>query len=526
MNRSICRALFVATVCSGILFFAASRHAIFAQTDDQSQQWLVAGHDLNNSRSQSAEKKIGIENVSQLAPQWTFTTSSDVSATPTVDGDNVYFPDWAGNLYAVNRKTGIMRWSHQISEYDAHQNALSRTSPAIHGDLLIFGDILSSTVPHEGADIIAVSRTNGELRWITKVDNHPAAVITGSPVIAGDIVYVGVSSSEEGLATNPDYPCCSFRGSIVALDVNSGRILWKRYTVPDNLGAADQYSGNAVWQPPAIDLTRGLLFIGTGNNYDVPAAVRDCVNQNPSQSSGCFAADDYFDSALALDLTTGQIKWSQRLRGFDIWTVACIRNTNPVACPVPSSPDYDLSGSGPNLFPNLVGFGQKSGMYWALNPDTGAIVWSSVVGPGATLGGIEWGTATDGTRIYVAITNSANKSYPLINGQTITWGAWSALDVSTGKILWQTADPDHSLAMGAVSTANGVVYAPSISGKVHALNAATGDILFSFQTGGSVIDGPSISNGTVFWGSGYRRTTGGIGNNKVFAFSLNGKSSD
>ncbi len=297
--------------------------------------WAFQGQGLDNSRSQSAESKISPATVAELTPQWTFTTGDDVSATPTVDDDSVYFPDWAGNLYAVNRSTGVLRWSHQISDYDGHPMALSRVSPAIHGDLIIVGDTLNANEAHDGANIIAVSRQNGELRWITKVDNHPAAEITGSPMVAGDIMYVGVSSNEEGLATNPAYPCCSFRGSVVALNVNSGRILWKRYTVPDNFGATDQYSGNAVWQPPAIDIPRGLLYIGVGNNYDVPLAVQDCVEASPNNASSCFAADDYFDTALALDLQTGQVKWSRRLQGFDIWTVACIRNPNPMSCPVP-----------------------------------------------------------------------------------------------------------------------------------------------------------------------------------------------
>ncbi len=179
--------------------------------------------------------------------------------------------------------------------------------------------------------------------------------------------------------------------------------------------------------------------------------------------------------------------------------------------------------SGPNLLPNLVGFGQKSGIYWGLNPDTGEVVWSSVVGPGGTLGGIEWGTATDGKRIYVAITNSTNKPYPLVNGITVTSGAWSALDVATGHIVWQTADPDQAYDTGSLSLANGVLYAPSISGNFHALNAETGAILWSFQSGGSVLDGPAISNGTVFWGSGYKKAPKGRANNKVFAFSLNKK---
>jgi polyvinyl alcohol dehydrogenase (cytochrome) len=242
--------------------------------------------------------------------------------------------------------------------------------------------------------------------------------------------------------------------------------------------------------------------------------VQACIESASTEADKitCLDPNDQYDAAMSLDIRTVQIKWAQRLQGIDVWTVACLRNTNPAACPLPSSPDFDLGGSGPNLLPNLVGFGQKSGIYWGLNPKNGAIVWSSVVGPGSTLGGIEWGTATDGKRIYAAITNNAHLPYPLTNGSTITWGAWSALDAATGRILWQTADPAHAVDMGSVSHANGVLYAPSFSGNLHALDAATGTVLWTFATGGSVIDGPSIADGTVYWGSGYSRG-GGVSNN-------------
>jgi len=352
------------------------------------------------------------------------------------------------------------------------------------------------------------------------VGTHPAAIITGSPVVFDGIVYIPVSSNEESLATNPSYPCCSFRGSIVALDAKNGAILWKTFDMPDNSGQTDQYSGGAVWQPAAIDPKRGTLFIGTGNNYTVPADVVACQNANPM--ANCTAPDDFFDTALALDLKTGSIKWAKKLQGFDTWTVACLTSSGPNPnCPVPSSPDFDLGGSGPNLVGDIVGFGQKGGIFWALNPDNGSIVWSTPVGPGASLGGIEWGTATDGKRIYVAIANSDLLPYTLVpSGQQITRGAWSALDIATGKILWQTADPTPgTIDRGSVSVANGVMYVGSNSGQMYALNTTTGDILWSFASGGSVIDGPSIVDGTLYWGSGYREISG-AGNNKVFAFSL------
>jgi polyvinyl alcohol dehydrogenase (cytochrome) len=452
-----------------------------------------------------------------------FTTGGDVSATPTVAGDAIYFPDWAGNLYAVNRKTGAAIWSHQISEYDQVPGAIARVSPAIHGNDLIIGDIQNSGAPHAGASVMAINRQTGVLEWITQVDSHPAAVITGSPVFLDDVAYVGVSSSEESLATNPAYPCCSFRGSMVALDIKTGKILWQTFMVPDNNGRPDGYSGAAIWQPPALDPARGSLYVGTGNNYEVPQDVKNCIAAAPmSAQPACLAADDHYDSAMALDLKTGAIKWSKRVQGLDVWTLACISNPNPVACPEPSSPDFDLSGSGPNLLDHMVGFGQKSGLYWAFNPDNGAVLWSSMVGPGATLGGIEWGTATDGKRIYVAIANGAHKPYPLIDGSSTTGGAWSALDAMTGKILWQTADPTGAIDTGAVSVAGDVLFAPSYSGNMNALDARTGKTLWTFASGGSVIDGPSIAGRTVYWGSGYQHIPPGTGNNKVYAFEVAG----
>jgi polyvinyl alcohol dehydrogenase (cytochrome) len=354
------------------------------------------------------------------------------------------------------------------------------------------------------------------------VESHPAAIITGSPVVFDGIVYIGISSNEETLAGNPTYSCCSFRGSVVALDAKTGAIVWKTFDMPDNGGRADQYSGGAVWQPPAIDPKRGTLFVGTGNNYTAPASVETC--QNASPTANCAAADDFFDTALALDLKTGQVKWAKRLQGFDTWSLACIlpgAGTNP-NCPVPSSPDFDLGGAGPNLLGNIVGFGQKSGIYWALDPDNGNILWSTPVGPGSSLGGIEWGTATDGKRIYVAIADRDSLPYTLVpSGQQITWGSWSALDAATGKILWQTADPTKgAIDTGSVSVANGVMYAGSYSGQMYALDTRSGNILWNFASGGTVIDGPSIVDGVLYWGSGYRNIPPGIGNNKVYAFAL------
>src|SRR5258705_5648113 len=321
---------------------------IGAQTSPGLRDWRIAGRDLDNSRSQPSERRIATQVVHQFVPRWVFATGSDVSATPTVAEDTVYFPDWAGNVFAVRANDGHLLWSRKISDYNGRAGSLSRVSPAIVEDQLVLGDNKSG----DGAHVMAVDRQTGALRWITEVDSHPAALITGSPVFHGTTVYVGVSSNEEGLATNPTYPCCTFRGSMVALDVVTGRILWKTFTVPDNQGLTNLYSGNAIWSPPAIDPRRGSLYIGVGNNYTVPDAVLQCQQEaidSGNQNANCTAPDDHFNTVLALDLRTGAIKWARRLSGFDAWTVACLSLPPGVNCPSPHGPDFDFPGSGPNL---------------------------------------------------------------------------------------------------------------------------------------------------------------------------------
>ena len=482
--------------------------------------WSSSGQDLGDTRNQPNEVTINTSNVGSLVVKWSFTTGASVSATPAVAGGQVYFPDWAGNLYALDANTGQQIWQTQISTYTGIPNDVSRTTPAVYNNELILGDDLSESGPHNGARLLAVDRATGNLLWMTQIDTHPAAIITGSAVVYNGVVYQGVSSAEEQYATSTQYPCCTFRGSMVALNAATGQILWKTYTVPDNGGATNQYSGNAIWQPPAIDPSRGVLYVGTGNNYTVPSSVETCQQNNP-QETDCAEPDDYFDTAMAMNLQTGAILWTQRLYGYDVWTVSCAVPVNPPACPTPPGPDFDLGGSGANLMGNVVGIGQKSGMYWALNTADGTVLWSTQVGPGGDLGGIQWGTATDGQRIYVALTNNQHFNYTLTNGQTITGSAWSALDPATGQILWQTPDPTQgsNFNFGSVSVANGVMYAGALDGHMYAFDASTGKILWSYLTGGSILGGPAIVSGVVYWGSGYARS-GGTANNLFYAFAL------
>jgi polyvinyl alcohol dehydrogenase (cytochrome) len=484
--------------------------------------WPVAGQNIENTRYNAAETTISPSNVGDLKVKWSLTTNGSVFDTPSVANGVTYLTDYGSStepstLWAVNSSTGAVLWSNSIESYTGIAGDSSRSTPTIAGGLLILGDRPSPTAA-TGTWLFAVNASTGALVWKTELDPTLGAVVTDSPVVVGDLAIIGVSSLQQDLAQNPEYQCCNFRGSVLALNVNTGKIVWQTYMVPANGGATDGYSGGGVWSStPAIDPATGMVYVGVGDNYTVPAGV--CTEPD---ETGCTepAADDHADSVVAMSLLTGKIIWATRTVSADAYSLAC---TSTSEC----GPDYDF-GAGPNVYTTttpsgqretLVGDGQKSGTYWALNPATGAVVWDTSVGPGTTLGGIEWGTATDGTRIYAAESDYYGVPYT-VNGQTITGGSWAAINAATGAIEWQTPDPQGAPDLGFMSVANGVVYAPSDAGSgnnMYALNAATGAIDWSFASGGSVIAGAAVVNGTVYWGSGYYL---GTANNKFYAFGL------
>jgi polyvinyl alcohol dehydrogenase (cytochrome) len=463
------------------------------------------------------------------------TTAGDVSATPAVDADTVYVPDWAGFIYAVDRETGALKWSAQVSTITGVPFDKARATPAVTDDKIVVGTQGSVFVPGGGGGgkVIALNKFTGAVAWVTQLDPHPAAIITQSASVFDGRVYVGVASQEEALAALVTGYVLSFRGSFAALDLATGQILWKTYMAPSG------YTGNAVWgSSPAIDPKRGQVYIATGNNYSVPEPVLACVaaaGEDPVAKQACLAADDHFDSMLALDLKTGAIRWVTRAIPYDAWTVDCIPFFGDGdLCPSPAGPDYDF-GQAPALYKTRVdgkqvervGAGQKSGQYWSLDPETGEVKWVTQTGPGGTAGGLQWGSAVDGTRVYVSNPNSNLIPWTPLGGATTTKGGWSGLDAATGQILWQTADPNFGAGFGGgpsgpVTAANGVVYGCSLDaqGNMYALNAATGAILWSYASGGSCLSGAAIVDGTIYWGSGYSNFGFGSANNKLYAFTL------
>jgi polyvinyl alcohol dehydrogenase (cytochrome) len=486
------------------------------------KDWPMFGRTVQNLSDNPSEVTISKLNVAQLAPKWTATVGGNVSARPAVVNGVAYFPDWAGNIWAINVMTGKPVWHILLSNFGFPPGTISRTSPAVQGNLVYIGTQPSAT-------LVALNTANGFPQWTTTIDTDPTAVMTGAPVVFGNTVYTGVSSTEEFLTADPTYPCCTFRGSVAAVDALTGALIWKTFTVPTG------YTGGSVWgSNPVVDAARQEIFIGTGNNFSTPTnpAYVACIQAGGSVTK-CTSPDDHFDSMLALDMKTGQIKLSRRLGSSDDWNAACLFvPAGTEDCPSDEGKDYDF-GSAPQEFTikltgggtkTILGAGQKSGIYAAFDPDTLHLIWAKHVAPGSDLGGMEWGSASDGKRIYVANANANGTKY-----RAGTAGSWSALDPLTGRILWTRPDPNGAIDLGPLAVANDVVYAPSMSvvagqPNMFALNAATGEVLWSFNSGASVIAGATIVDGVVYWGSGYANLGPPFtSNNKFFAFSLGGQ---
>lgn len=520
-------------------------------------EWFSSGGGLKNQSHQDAETVIAPATAPGLSVLWQAELDGSISATAAVEGDAVYVPDWGGSLHRLDAATGAAVWSRSVSEYSGIAGDFARVTPAIGEDVIIIGNQAArNNVARDpskgGATVMAIDKATGDLVWKTVVDPHPRAIVTASPVISAGIVYVGVASFEEDAAPG----CCDFRGSAVALDVATGQVLWQSFMAPEG------YSGNAIWSSaPVVDSKLGQLYVTTGNNYLIPADVLACV----TAATGDFDPDDFtledrdnaiesvkacyganfeanaFNSVVALDLETGERNWTTHTLPFDAWTAACFA---PIALPTClDGPDYDF-GQGPMLFSkrktSVLAVGQKSGDFWGLNPETGEIVWKSKVAPGSAFaGGLQWGSATDGSRIYTGANVAVNDSFipkPWTlqgggnNGETVATGFWSAIDGLTGEILWQVQDLNLSGDIGRMAVANGVVFAGSLGtpapfgGAANdptmvALDAETGAILWSFVSGGSVISGAAVVDGVVYWGSGYDYFGLGTNNNKFFAFA-------
>jgi polyvinyl alcohol dehydrogenase (cytochrome) len=469
--------------------------------------WSV---DLANTRHQP---KPGLDavDVPNLKLKWAFAFQGDTvrSAQPAVVGGRVFTGSASGAIYSLDAATGCIYW-----KYDAGATVRTAISIGKAGGRTIayFGDVR--------ANVHALDASNGQLLWKVKIDDHPAARVTGAPVFYDGRLYAPVSSVEEASAMSPAYECCKFRGSLVALEGATGKQIWKTFSVPDpakpyqkSAAGSQQWgpAGAAIWSAPTIDVQKKVIYAGTGNSYTN-------VSTNTS------------DAILAFDLETGSLLWSSQVLPKDNFTMGCMRGTN---CPEDRGPDFDF-GSSPILreLPGgqrVLVCGQKSGVVWGLDPDQrGKVLWQMRLGQGSALGGIEWGPAADLENAYVAISD-------VINPQGRP-GGLHAVKLLTGEKLWTTPPPElhctpgakgcNSAQSAAISSIPGVVFSGSVDGHLRAFLSKTGEIVWDFNTardyetvngvpgkGGSLDSaGPVIVNGMVFTNSGYGMWQGLPGN--------------
>ncbi len=413
--------------------------------------WPRYGLDDANSRHNRDEAAITAHNVHCLQRAWTVDRLAGVTSTPAVVDGTIYIGDWAGFLRAYDFETGAEQWSVDVG-------AQVNDSPLVTDDTVYVGD---------GTGFLhAVARDDGSVRWSVELDPHEYCVIYSSPVLAGDMLVVGVASTE--LATVVDD--FVFRGAVVGLDPATGAEQWRFYTTENDETAG---AGVSVWSTAAVDPERGLVYIGTGNTYEQPAAPMS-------------------DSLLAIDYATGALEWHRQFTEGDVYIVF----EDP-----PSGPDADV-GAAPNLFTigdrDVVGVGDKAGVYSVLDRDDGETVWATMLTEGSHLGGVMTTAAVDDTAIYLA----SNIWQPGFNfGDPDNVSVLFALDRETGDVLWQR-DLDRPV-FGAMTLAGGVVYHGTIDGRIHAVAASDGSALWSDLPGGDVGGGFTVVNGTLVAGHGF-----------------------
>ncbi len=514
--------------------------------------WAEQGADARSRRYQPAPGLTAAD-LPRLKLKWAFSMTG--GGQPVVVGDWLFVTNRNGRFYALDAGTGCVRW--------VLEDVVSRTTPMV---------VRSAASPSGWATFVGVSgrriraydAETGQQIWQSEpVETHPVAVLTGSPVVSGDRLFVPVSSLEEVSSINPAYPCCTFSGSVAALDLRTGAILWRTKVIPEvsrslrrNAAGTQMYgpAGAAIWSAPEADAARGLVYVATGDSY----TDADTVGS---------------DAVVALDMATGAVRWRRQVTAGDNFIMGCQGAKASANCPSPVGPDYDF-GATPILMRTASGkdvllAGQKSGQVYGLDPDTGAVRWTTAVGAGSALGGVEWGMSADPHRLYVPISD-VGLLYAEIRAETADPTAslppdhrparpgLSALDPESGRILWTTPAPRAPCHYGPTSMGGhpppcmraqsaaptsipGVVFSGTMDGWLRAYDAKTGHILWSDSTtartydtlngikgqpGGSIDGlGATVAHGRVYVMSGFdgAARVGGNGMNVLLAYSVDGR---
>jgi len=499
---------------------AAGRCAAPARPFDPGRgpSWNGWGNGVENARYQPADRGgLTADLVPRLTLKWAFGFAGVTSARaqPAVAGGRVFVGGESGDVHALDAKTGCTYWTF-------HAPAGIRTAISVgpyrapgggRGYAVYFAD--------GNATAYAVDASTGRALWSRKVDDHPFARATGSPTLYNGRLYVPLSGvGEEGQGGRLQYECCTFRGSVTALDASTGAVVWKTYSIPEeprprgrNKEGVQTWgpAGGGIWSAPTVDPRRRLIYVATGNGYAGP----------PQRTT---------DAVLALDLETGRLKWASQLTPNDVWTGGCPReNTDNANCPETLGPDHDLSMS-PVLARRSDGTDvlivhQKSGMAYALDPDrNGAIVWQYRAGQGSGLGG-QWGAAADERLAYFGVADTLSP----------TPGGMRAVRIDTGEPVWSAPPPPKlcgaargcsSAQGGAVTVVPGIVFSASSDGGLRAYSTTDGSIVWQFDTNrefetvngvkanGGAMDGagPVVAGGMLYVTSGYVSLIGRPGN--------------
>ncbi len=480
-----------------------------------------------NSRSESAaDAGLDRTQVPKLQLKWAFGFPGATSALgqPSIAGGRVFVGSASGAVYALDARTGCTYWTFKAAQ--TVRTAISVARDTAGRTAVYFGDAQSTAY--------ALDAGTGALLWKTRIDEHPFSHITGSPTLFEGRLYVPVSTGAEEFvaAGDPKYPCCTARGSVVALDARNGERLWKTYTIPEPKptrvnSAGTQLmgpSGVSVWSAPTVDKQHHVLYVGTGNEHSEPQTTAS-------------------DAVLAIDMQSGKVLWSKQLTLADQWNVACVL-PNQANCPEKPGEDTDI-GSSPILVSlaggkRLLLVGQKSGVMSALDPDAqGKVVWQTRIGKGGVLGGIMWGPAADSEKVYVPLSDFTLRG-PIEGGDPNVGGGLFALRIATGEKAWYAPPEKPKCAatlgctpaqMAAATLIPGVVFSGSMDGHLRAYNTADGAIVWDFDTardfptvngvkahGGSMsASGPVIVGGTLFVNAGYG-SLGGMPGNVLLAF--------
>jgi polyvinyl alcohol dehydrogenase (cytochrome) len=498
-----------------------------------SPAWASWGAGLANMRFQS-EKDSGlrVEDLPRLKLKWAFAfpDTSTMRSQPAVYGGRVIAGGQDGSVYALDINTGCVYWATTVQ---SQVRSAITVGEASGNPVVFFGD--------SAGFVYALDAMSGKQLWKVRPDQHPASTLTATPVFYKDRLYVGVASREEALSVSPGYLCCTFRGSESALDAATGKVLWKTYTIGEvakaqpktRLGsAAWGPSGVGVWTAPVLDPERDTMYVTTGDNYSDPPTVMS-------------------DALIALRMSSGQILWSKQFTSKDAWNSSC-QLSGKVNCPDSEGPDFDFASSAilvslPNAKRALL-LGQKSAVIYAVDPDRrGQILWQARIGQGGTVGGIEWGPASDGRNVYVALSDIGFQvdRKPASNDRTYNLdpnkgGGLFAFRIDNGERMWQTSPPGcgdrrpcSPAQSAAVTVIPGVVWSGAADGHLRGYSTSDGKIIWDYDTahpyqtvngvsgrGGALdVAGPVVAGGMLFAISGYP-ARGGLPGNVLLAFGL------